>query len=61
MSSTAVRPRIFTDAEYAALAGFLAQQAGLVFDQSRRPALNSIVGERIAATGLQRELLTVPG
>ena len=51
MSSTAVRSRTFTDAEYAALAGFLAQQAGLVFDQSRRPALAGIVGERIAATG----------
>ena len=40
-----------TDAEYAALAGFLAQQAGLVFDQTRRPALAAIVTDRIAETG----------
>jgi chemotaxis protein methyltransferase CheR len=40
-----------TDAEYAALAGFLAQQAGLVFDQTRRPALAAIVSDRIADTG----------
>ncbi|MDA8435844.1 MAG: protein-glutamate O-methyltransferase CheR [Actinomycetales bacterium] len=51
MSVAAVRPHALTDAEYAALAGFLAQQAGLVFDQTRRPALAAIVGERIAATG----------
>ena len=51
MSTVAVRTRPLTDAEYAALAGFLAQQAGLVFDQSRRPALAGIVGDRIVATG----------
>ena len=39
-----------TDAEYAALAGFLAQQAGLVFDQTRRPALAAIVTDRILET-----------
>jgi chemotaxis protein methyltransferase CheR len=51
MTVAAVRPRTLTDAEYAALAGFLARQAGLVFDQSRRPALTSVVVDRIAATG----------
>ena len=51
MTTVVLRSRTLTDAEYAALAGFLAQQAGLVFDQSRRPALASIVGDRIAATG----------
>ncbi|HSN07278.1 MAG TPA: CheR family methyltransferase, partial [Candidatus Angelobacter sp.] len=51
MSIAAVRPSSLTDAEYAALAGFLARQAGLVFDQTRRPALASIVAERLAATG----------
>ena len=51
MTTVVLRSRTLTDAEYAALAGFLAQQAGLVFDQSRRPALASIVGDRIATTG----------
>ncbi len=51
-AAAAVRVRsAVTDAEYAALAGFLAQQAGLVFDQTRRPALAAIVADRIAATG----------
>jgi chemotaxis protein methyltransferase CheR len=40
-----------TDAEYVALAGYLAGQAGLVFDDSRRPALAGIVAERLAASG----------
>ena len=40
-----------TDAEHAALAGYLARQAGLVFDQSRRRGLSGIVSERLAATG----------
>ncbi len=51
MSELTVRSRELTDAEYAALAGFLARQAGLVFDQSRRATLAGIVSERIAATG----------
>jgi chemotaxis protein methyltransferase CheR len=49
--TTALRPRELTDPEYAALAGFLAREAGLVFDQSRRPALSGIVHDRIVATG----------
>jgi chemotaxis protein methyltransferase CheR len=40
-----------TDAEYAALAGFLARQAGLVFDQSRRSSLSTVVAERLAESG----------
>jgi len=40
-----------TDAEYAALAGFLARTAGLVFDQSRRTALSTVVAERLAESG----------
>ena len=51
MTVIAVHPRVLTDAEYAALAGYLAHTAGLVFDQSRRPALAGIVSDRIAATG----------
>lgn len=51
MSAVVLRHRELTDAEYAALAGFLAREAGLVFDQSRRPALAGIVADRIAATG----------
>ncbi len=51
MSALALRHRELTDPEYAALAGFLAREAGLVFDQSRRPALAGIVHDRIVATG----------
>ena len=51
MSVVDVRSRSLTDAEYAALSGFLARQAGLVFDASRRLALAGIVAERLAATG----------
>lgn len=51
MSVLALRHRTLSDAEYAALAGFLARQAGLVFDESRRPALAGIVADRVAATG----------
>jgi chemotaxis protein methyltransferase CheR len=51
MSAVVLRHRELTDAEYAALAGFLAREAGLVFDESRRPALAGIVADRIAATG----------
>lgn len=40
-----------TDAEYTALAGFLARQAGLVFDQSRRAGLTTVVAERLAESG----------
>ena len=45
------RLRTLTDAEYVALAGYLAREAGLVFDESRRAALAGIVGDRLAATG----------
>ena len=51
MTTIALGPRALTDAEYAALAGFLARQAGLVFDQGRRPALAGIVADRLASTG----------
>ena len=51
MTLTVLRHRELTDSEYAALAGFLAHEAGLVFDQSRRPTLAGIVADRIAATG----------
>lgn len=51
MSTVATGSHELTDAEHAALAGFLAQQAGLVFDQSRRLALSAIVTERLAETG----------
>lgn len=51
MNAVVLRHRELTDAEYAALAGFLAREAGLVFDQSRRPALAGIVADRITATG----------
>ena len=51
MSTATTNHNELTDAEHAALAGFLAQQAGLVFDQSRRLALSAIVSERLAATG----------
>jgi chemotaxis protein methyltransferase CheR len=51
MTLVAAHPRVLTDAEYAALAGYLAHTAGLVFDQNRRPALAGIVSDRIAATG----------
>lgn len=40
-----------TDAEYVALAGYLAGRAGLVFDDSRRAALAGIVADRLAASG----------
>ena len=51
MSTAVARHHELTDAEYAALAGFLARQAGLVFDQSRRRVLSGIAIERIAASG----------
>jgi chemotaxis protein methyltransferase CheR len=51
MSAVAARHHELTDAEYAALAGFLSRQAGLVFDQSRRRVLSGIATERIAASG----------
>jgi chemotaxis protein methyltransferase CheR len=47
----AAHPRALTDAEHAALAGFLAREAGLVFDASRRTTLAGIVADRIAETG----------
>lgn len=40
-----------TDGEYAALASYLAREAGLVFDHSRRAALSSILAERLTASG----------
>lgn len=45
------RPRPLRDAEYVALAEYLAREAGLVFDASRRGALSAIVGDRLAETG----------
>jgi chemotaxis protein methyltransferase CheR len=48
--TVAVVPSL-TDAEFAALAGFLARQAGLVFDQSRRASLSTVVAERLAESG----------
>lgn len=51
MTSVALSRRTLTDAEYTAIAGFLARHAGLVFDHSRRPALAGIAADRIAATG----------
>jgi chemotaxis protein methyltransferase CheR len=50
MSAVTARHEL-TDAEFAALAGFLARQAGLVFDESRRRVLSGIATERIAASG----------
>ncbi|MCU0261932.1 MAG: protein-glutamate O-methyltransferase CheR, partial [Ilumatobacteraceae bacterium] len=49
--SLAASPRALTDAEHAALAGFLAREAGLVFDASRRTTLAGIVADRISVTG----------
>ncbi|MBI1378109.1 MAG: hypothetical protein GC157_11600 [Frankiales bacterium] len=51
MSGVAVGPQALTDAEFAALAGYLAHEAGLVFDQSRRPTLSAVIAERLAASG----------
>jgi chemotaxis protein methyltransferase CheR len=51
MTAVATGQHELTDAEHAALAGFLARQAGLVFDHSRRRALSGIVAERLHATG----------
>lgn len=51
MSTVVTGTHELADAEHAALAGFLAQQAGLIFDQSRRRGLSSIITERLAATG----------
>jgi chemotaxis protein methyltransferase CheR len=39
------------DADFRALRGYLLATAGLVFDQSRRASLTSVVAERLAATG----------
>ncbi len=58
MKAALVAPRSLTDAEYVALAGFLAREAGLVFDDSRRAALSAIVFDRLAATG---DLDRLPG
>jgi chemotaxis protein methyltransferase CheR len=51
MTTASLGSRSLTDAEYTALAGFLARQAGLVFDQSRRPTLAGVAADRLAATG----------
>jgi chemotaxis protein methyltransferase CheR len=51
MTLAAAHTGHLSDAEYAALAGFLSQQAGLVFDQSRRPTLAAVVADRLAASG----------
>jgi len=45
--------RLLTDAEYDATAAALARLAGLVFDQSRRPALSAIVHDRVETTRRQ--------
>ncbi len=47
----ASRPRELSDSEYVALCGYLAREAGLVFDGSRRTALSAIVTDRLIATG----------
>ncbi|HEY7859169.1 MAG TPA: CheR family methyltransferase [Candidatus Nanopelagicales bacterium] len=45
------RSRTLSDGEYAALSGYLAREAGLVFDVSRRAALSAVVADRLAHTG----------
>ena len=40
-----------TEADFGMLAQFLAREAGLVFDASRRPGLASVIVERLAETG----------
>ena len=44
--------RVISDADFAALAGYLAREAGLVFDASRRPGLTSMVSERLNSAGI---------
>ena len=44
--------RPLSDAEHVALAGYLAREAGLVFDSSRRGALTAVVALRLEASGL---------
>jgi chemotaxis protein methyltransferase CheR len=45
-------PAPLADADFRALRGYLLATAGLVFDQSRRASLASVVAERMAATGV---------
>ena len=44
--------RSLADSEHVALAGYLASEAGLVFDSSRRGALTAVVSSRLEASGL---------
>ena len=44
--------RPLTDPEHVALASYLAREAGLVFDSSRRGALTAVVADRLEASGL---------
>ena len=44
--------RPLTDAEHVVLAAYLAREAGLVFDSSRRGALTAVVADRLEVSGL---------
>lgn len=45
--------RELSDADFTAFAQFLAREAGLVFDTSRRPGLSAVVAERLDVTGIE--------